>query len=267
MKYYKILLTLIVTVITTSFVACSDDNPEFSKKYLPVKIVSEGEISTTVINYSYDNNNRLTKAVKTETYTIDNSQNEISLEIDYNNLNKVSRLMKTVKEESADQKTDTIDFTYSGTNIRADNYIATVNTEGQLLTLHKFEGNENNIKTTRFCEYDSLGNLSKSTFIEFDNPSRHISTYEYDQLNGIFKDVNIPKWFLIACLDENFNLENNSTQQTIVSADGEDFVTTRLYEYNMDGYPVSEYVYHDGYSLTVNIHPITIEYKIQREQA
>jgi len=266
---YRNILAFILSSVLLLLTACSkdDDNYNDSNKYLPTMVVSDGEISTTIIKYNYDQKNRLIKVVKTESYSQNNILNEISLSIDYDQFDKISRLTKNATtsgnpNSKVEIVNDTMRFTYSGTDIISDNSVSQINSHGQLLNHRTLNQDGTKTLVAKFCEYDSLGNLSKYTYTEPEQSVINVFEYDYDHKNGIFRDVNTPQWFFIVFLEENLNLINNNTLQTLHPEKGETSITTRTYEYNGDGYPVSERVYYAGYSLTVDVDPIKIEYKL-----
>lgn len=260
--FFHVLISLFIVVCS----ACSsDDDFDSRAKYLPAKIISEGEISSTVTTYSYDDNNRLTGVVKTDTYQEDNIRNEISLAIIYDDFGKISSVIK--KTEAGDllfgmstEIRDTVNFYYDGTSIHTKNSITEINNKNRVVAHRVFdESGSNEISSIKY-KYDFAGNLSEFLFSDGEVVYSYLYTYEYDDNNGIFKDVNIPQWFLITQLDEKLNFAGNSVQETFIATDKDPVTTTRTYTYNSDGYPVSESVYYAGYSLTVNVKPIKIEY-------
>ena len=261
----------LVSVFLVLLAACSshDEDPESQVKYLPSKIISEGEISTTTTTYDYDNINRLVRVIKTESYTQGDVMNEIVLDILYNDFNKISHVIKTTKVADlvlkADTETrDTIGFRYSGNSVLTRNSIIDTDS-GNRVTRHiTFTENPAYVISSKIYEYDYEGKLKAVTFEDEEAGYRNQSEYDYDSGNGIFGDVNTPQWFLATQLDEKLNLIGNNIQESLTETGKDPLVTTRTYNYNDDGYPVSESVYYSGYSLTVDVKPITIEYTIGR---
>lgn len=61
----------------------------------------------------------------------------------------------------------------------------------------------------------------------------------YDSRNGIFKNLNLPKWTLSYILDYSSNMNNNATSISIESVDfpEDNDSFTINYEYNAENYP------------------------------
>ncbi|NDW19066.1 hypothetical protein D0T53_09090 [Dysgonomonas sp. 216] len=261
-KIFKIKYWLILSIIVLS--SCNGDDDSFigAKKHLPERIILDGEISTTAVNYKYDQNNRLINVLKTENYVTDGKEYSVSFDISYNSVNNISNVIRTTtsSEDKNYVDIDTIGFIYEGTNVYAGDTRFEINTEGQLLSINIIDnGTEVN---QSLCSYDSYGNLNRYVLKDETGTIVTDLTYEYDDKKGIFGDVNTPQWFFLAFLEEGFNFANNNIEQVSNVRDGSLKDITRNYKYNVEGYPVSEWIYLSEYSLTVDVEPLKIIYKV-----
>ncbi|MCD8044314.1 MAG: hypothetical protein LUH10_14785 [Tannerellaceae bacterium] len=97
--------------------------------------------------------------------------------------------------------------------------------------------------------YDSAGNLS-GTVEWFVNPSserREEKRYDSDTKNGIYKNVNMPQWYLVTNGSSGLGLINNRLYSYIKNPDGSEFrFEIYDYEYNEHGYPTKMYSYLDS---------------------
>ena len=208
------------------FTSCdkNDDNNtteegtvDVSKMYLPSKIVSDD--GTTV--FTYNNKAQLTKITESDGY-------------EYTFTYSGEQLVEFTEKEGANK---TI-YTYSQT--------------GNIIKLNAEEVyNGETYNSTATFEVDEKGNLINDGFFtySYDQAGNNIkviadedsvANLTFDNKNGIFKNLNIPKWVSNWMLGYNTSLVNNALTFSFVSEeDPEDNNSATLsYEYNADGYPV-----------------------------
>lgn|SRR5690606_6784894 len=223
------------------FTSCNDDDNitddgtvDVSKMYLPSKIVSEDYTTT----FTYNNKGQLTKIVESDGYEYTFSYNG-------------SQLVEFVEKDSGGKTTYT--FTQSGTTITLkmigeygtqkyeDTGILIVDATGNLINDGYFT-----------YSYDANGNITKMTGDEGE------VTFTFDSKNGIFKNLNLPKWVSTYILENQTNLVNNVLSISIISKeDPEDnFSGTVKYEYNADSYPLKM----ESLSSSNEIYSQSIEY-------
>lgn len=265
--------SILILCTALAFCACSDDSYENgnnpTKKYLPKSISLEGEITSSITTYDYDNSHRLTSIVKKEIYIPGNTWNELSFDISYDASGKISQVVKTTRsisnKRTDSQDSDILSFAYRELEVEiADgNYknILLLNGAKQVIEMKRFTS-DNLLRSTEKYQYDNNGNISGYSLSNGSEDSGDNYTFSYDKGKGIFKDVNIPQWFFIAILSENNNIANNLNKQVLTSPNGQTNTQMILYKYNKDGYPVSETFYYEGYSLAVAAPSTSIEYQI-----
>lgn len=207
------------------FTSCkNDDNVpaeegtvDVSKMYLPLKITADGYTT----NYTYNNKGQLTKIAESDGY-------------EYTFTYSGNQLVEFIEKEGANKTT----YTYSQT--------------GNIIKLNAEElYNGEEYSSTATFEVDERGNLINDGFFtySYDQAGNNIkvvasedsvANLTFDNKNGIFKNLNIPKWVSNWMLGYNTSLVNNALTFSFVSEeDPEDNNSATLsYEYNADGYPV-----------------------------
>lgn len=267
---YIWLMMLICMLVT--LVSCNDDLqslPENRLRHLPVKIESESKMGTLRINYIYDAEHRLIKVIKKE-FLNDPFQvfNEVVISVIYDEAGEIAQMIKSFTEVESNGSLvmthDTVTYYYHGNmiavNRKSDPCIIEQDASGKVLIYRHADNNSPSRFMSRIYNYDKNGNIADILIKEESGGIVEKYTYTYDENKSIFCDVNIPQWFLVTQLQEMLNLANNCNKQERVGTDSVPNTSFIRYEYNQSGYPVSETVYREGYSLTVNLEPTTIEY-------
>lgn len=207
------------------FVSCNDDDKkdegtvDVAKMYLPLKINDEGSITS----FGYNNKGLVTKITESDGYVYT---------FNYNG----TQLVEIIESEDlggVNYKT-TYTFSQSGTTLSLNwtrEYNGEKYTDGETLQL---DGKGNLVNDGYFkYTYDANGNVTKMrTEYEY-------ADFIYDAKNGIFKNLNLPKWVVNYILSYQTNTFNNMVSMKYESTeDPEDNNSaTVIYEYNADGYP------------------------------
>lgn len=193
-----------------------DENVDVSKVYLPSKMIS-GEYNTY---FTYNILGLLTKVEETDGFVynfkysgkqlVEVTVNDGSITTVYTFTQTSSKVSLQMKAEiNGRQETDNVELILDGNgNIIDDGYFT--------------------------YKYDSKGNV-----IEMANEDEKIDNINYDSHNGIFKNLNLPKWVVHYILDYQPNMVNNMTSVEFISVeDPEDNSSVKIkYEYNSDNYP------------------------------
>ncbi|SRR5690606_17290182 len=220
----KIILSVFV-LAGLMFTSCKDDDNngteeetvDVSKMYLPLKMTGDGYTTT----FTYNNKAQVTKIVES-----DGSEYSFTYSGD--------QLVEFVEKYNTSKTT----YTFSQ--------------EGNIITLNAVNEYDGETSTnTGTLEVDEKGNLVNDGYFTYiydtagnnikilvDEDSEAILTF--DTKNGIFKNLNLPKWVSNWMLSYNTYLVNNALTFSFVSEeDPEDNNSgTMAYEYNTDGYPV-----------------------------
>ena len=207
------------------FTSCKDDDNntteegtvDISKMYLPLKITADDY--TTI--YTYNNKGQVTKIVESDGY-------EYIFNYSGNQLVEVINIDDTYKT--------TYTFTQSGTKLTLNmkgEFNGQTQTDSEELTL---DSKGNLINDGYFTySYDANGNIVKMA----SDDGEEIKL-TFDSKNGIFKNLNLPKWISTYILENQTNLVNNTLSVNLTSEDfpEDNFSGTVKYEYNADNYPV-----------------------------
>ncbi|MFR9164890.1 MAG: hypothetical protein ACLVKO_01190 [Dysgonomonas sp.] len=274
MNFLKGITCFILLCILILSSACSDEDDSFSavkSKHLPITIESNGDISSTSVHYTYDTQNRLTNILKKESF-YDNSMDdsEIRIEIIYDEQGKISQMVRTLDTGDVNGLIqDTVSYYYHGLSIAVNQPSGATmieqDTKGNVVSYRYNPDTEKKSQKVYFIsenyKYDGYGNIIQSRIVDQNGKIINDIAYTYDAYNGIFKDVNIPQWFLTTQIKEVLNYENNYKEKKVIGNEGENLISVASYKYNNAGYPVSESIYFKGYSLAIDIFPTHIKYK------
>lgn len=229
------------------FTSCdkNDDNNtteegtvDISKMYLPLKMTGNDYVTM----FTYNNKGQVTKIVESDGY-------EYTFSYNGNHLSSFVGIEPGIKT--------TYTFIQNGNTI-------TVNLVGEI--------NGEKFEDTHLLEVDAKGNLLKeddATYVYDSKGNNTKVTYEdgetvtltFDDKNGVFKNLNLPKWVCTYFLYYNANLVNNALTLDFVSDEfPEDNNSSDIsYEYNADGYPIKvTSVYKEGTQTDTDTQ--TIEY-------
>ncbi|WP_177761405.1 hypothetical protein [Flavobacterium sp. I3-2] len=228
----KILLSALM-LSTLAVVSCndSDDNSvgQDTGVYLPTKIESTENKQTFV----YDSENRLIESKEI------NDDGSYTNHVTFGYLSGKLVSAKEITTEVGDTQTyvSTGDYTFTYQNnevtiteVNTSNWgsstettVVTIDSNGRLIS-------GENLSTV----YDANGNLTKLVDAE------GTETFEYDNKNGIFKNVKTPQWAFYVILDDWYYLNvNNITKMTWDNtSDNEVDFSNLNYEYNAANYPV-----------------------------
>lgn len=226
------------------FTSCDkndDNNPteegtvDVTKMYLPSKIVSDDYTTT----YTYNNKGQVTKITESDGY-------EYTFTYNGNQLVEVVSIDEVYKT--------TYTFTQSGTKLTLNmkgEFNGQTQTDTEELTL---DSKGNLINDGYFTySYDANGNITKMT----SDDSEEVKL-TFDAKNGIFKNLNLPKWVSTYILENQTNLVNNAVSINYEDLDfpEDNFTGTVKYDYNADNYPVKM----EATSSTDGTYTQTIEY-------
>lgn len=226
------------------FTSCDkndDNNPteegtvDVTKIYLPSKIVSDDYTTT----YTYNNKGQVTKITESDGY-------EYTFTYNGNQLVEVVSIDEVYKT--------TYTFTQSGTKLTLNmkgEFNGQTQTDTEELTL---DSKGNLINDGYFTySYDANGNITKMT----SDDSEEVKL-TFDAKNGIFKNLNLPKWVSTYILENQTNLVNNAVSINYEDLDfpEDNFTGTVKYDYNADNYPVKM----EATSSTDGTYTQTIEY-------
>lgn len=243
----------IVVLVGISFSSCVDvvpgiDPTEGGTKILPLKITEENDIT----NFTYDSQNRFTEIKEENENTTDYTLSTFKYEAD--------KLMSVkVEVKSADYSSVT-DYTFSYANNTVNTKVKfssngvdeemeevlTIDATGRLIS---YDGIS--------LDYDSSGNVNIISY-----PSEQM-LFQYDYLNGIFKNVKTPQWVLVYVLDKYYTNYSNNVEQVMFKdfEDGEESKVNISYEFNKFLYPSKMIVTDEDNESYVS----TIEYNSKME--
>ncbi|MBA5791993.1 hypothetical protein H1R17_03690 [Flavobacterium sp. xlx-214] len=226
--------------------SCKDDDDkkadegtvDISKMYLPLKMTSDGYVTS----FTYNNKGQVTKIVDTDGYEYSFTYNGNQL-ISFASIDPSSKTIYTFKQ-NGNTITINLDGNVNGEKV-SDTHILEIDAKGNLLK-----------DDEATYTYDSKGNNTKVSYGEGEEV-----ILTFDDKNGIFKNLNLPKWVSTYLLSYNGNLVNNLLSYDYKDVDfPEDNNSSKItYEYNADGYPskiTSEYKDEAGTDSEVQ----TIEY-------
>jgi len=224
----KIFYLLSTIALCSFFFSCEKDSYEPSTdKLLPSKMVHGGDWGPAETQYYYDNLNRL---IRTENKDIGNTR---STEVfTYNESGELTSVKRT-SDTYPDQETI---FTRQGNTITAvkgsETRTITLDNNGLPIKCIRVEKSNNYIDTTIY-EFDSRGNMTRSTLEEpessYDGSS---TTYKYDNRNGVYRYVNVPAWYKCLYLWASTNNKTGSWRSDY------DYVPEITITYNEKDYPV-----------------------------
>ena len=244
MRRNNLLSAFYVIFISFLMLSCSDDNDSdyevfpggTSAKILPVKVT--GDKNATIIYYEYDNNNRLVTIKREWPRAGEGSTNTISYDTE-------GRIVKLTRTHTTPENNYIWTYTYNGSQITAKydksahSFIIEVNESGHILKRDQLDV-DGNVVYSEYFVYDDNGNIKNK------NTSHpNYRSYTYDDKNGIFKNVNIPQWFLATQLSELYTFDNNVVEESVKYSNGE--IEERLlvdsgfkiaYTYNGNDYPI-----------------------------
>ena len=217
----KIFIVFLANIVLTMFFACS--NP-----ILIPDTLSESE-SKTKLTISYDDVYRIQKISPIYLFFYDDDGNIVRITGQGESFNfRYNRDTVAVKH------------LMSSPSIYEGDYFYIINDKGyaeKLITQRSAAHSEN------VFEYDNVGNLLKVNRREYSmfSSSNEETIYEYDNSNGIFMNINAPKWFFYFLekylLNESgffLSMHNNVIKKTTESAM---YSFTNTYTYNKNNYP------------------------------
>ncbi|MBA5791994.1 hypothetical protein H1R17_03695 [Flavobacterium sp. xlx-214] len=224
----KIILSAIV-LASISLTSCKDDDDkktdegtvDISKMYLPLKMVADDYTT----NFTYNNKGQVTKIVESDGFEYSFKYND-------------NQLVEVVEIDTSTSTASTTTYTYkqNGNTITLNSvyeYNGSKNEDSETLTL---DAKGNLIDDEYFTySYDANGNITQMA-----NKYGEKATFTYDAKNGVFKNLNLPKWVTSYIIDYKPNMVNNAVTIKFESEeDPEDNDSgTIKYDYNADGYPV-----------------------------
>ena len=196
---------------------------DVSKMYLPLKMVADGY----TITFTYNNKGQVAKIVDTDGYEYSFTYNDNQL-ISFVSIDPDAKTTYTFKQ-SGNTITVSLDGNVNGEKV-SDTHILEIDAKGNLIK-----------DDEATYTYDSKGNNTKVSYGEGEEV-----VLTFDDKNGIFKNLNLPKWVSAYLLSYNGNLVNNFLSYDYKDADfpEDNNSSTITYEYNADGYPTkitSEY--------------------------
>jgi len=218
-------------VLAVWFTACKE-NPDPEPVMLPAKIIfdnnQEWNYKGTVMEFSYDNNNRITGL---SMYYPDYDVIGDYIYYSSGQLNKIEFTVNLYPEVEI----QTTHFAYS------DHYVtATI----ECTSTCKPYGPKYELQNNRMIKeyihnyesyyeyksflYDSIGNITKVSNTQNNNSV----TISYDDKKGIFSGINNPNWLLWYYLEIlGFQTENNPVKLETLNSEG-NIISTTLYEYS-----------------------------------
>ena len=246
MKTISRFFSFLVLILTCFLFSCSDNDNISDKKLLPSQIIqnyrltssSPGVSVETINKYTYDDSNRLEKISHTYTATEGSERivNTRSTLIKYDAESRVSEVHITTSENSAIGVVSIEKYTYSGDKI-------TRNKDGKDIAI--IQASDKNIQVTDLIVGESQSSTNyqldiNGNVIEYRYTSDYSNhrRYNFDQKNGIFKQVNTPKWFLITQSEFLGYQSENRTKEFVASDDNWVEFTYNEMQYNNDDYPV-----------------------------
>lgn len=255
------------------FISCSDpdsNQTNSSAKLLPSKISTEIEASNKrTYTYSYDSSNRLVEYVETSLFgnNVGLEDMETTCKIVYNAHNSIDSLIISplLLDGFADINNsiyalvnDTVLFEYKGEEIivkyknKKDEKVY-INSRHEVIAYEYYSGIEGTLKITNTYEYDDKGNILKIVIDNGIDKPYIPYVYTYDNHNGIFKNVNIPQWFMVIMLDQRFNMANNYKEYS----DYDNCKWIMEYSYSKDDYPIFKKTKYEGDSKVKSVEAIT----------
>jgi hypothetical protein len=205
------------------FVSCdkTDDKTEdegnvaADKVYLPKKYITPDY----TVDFTYDASKKLTKYSDSDGYIYSFTYNGNEL-ISFESENEISKDTYTFTKQG---NVITLQITGEvGEDTFTDTQTLTVDNNGNLL-------NDGYYSYT----YDAKGNVTKMSSAD------EQLIYTYDDKNGMFKNLNLPKWVIVYFLSEQGHIVNNATSFSYTDEEfPEDNYSAQIqYEYNADNYP------------------------------
>jgi len=214
----------------------------------PVTLLEELQNGVVRIVYEYDNQNRLTKL----SYYHDGQLNEVET-YNYNAAGDLTELK--VEYPTSPESDEKVTFSKIGNKITFTKfnglYEFEVNAQGlpvKYLYEMVYDSDNWNKQTTTFTWQN--GNLTKEIYVDeqkwkedgevWGSSNQATYTYTHDDKKSPFYHCKTPKWFLWWYVDRGFCNENN-IRTTTQKWEGEEPVTHEFaYEYNADGFPVTQ---------------------------
>lgn len=257
----RYILTFLLVFLSSSILLSQngDSRSKDSVTLLPVKLTRMTPVDSTETFIDYDDLMRITK-VKTIFYNKDKTMRLMQEQIvDYDdeaylyrtdNFYVVSALTQILTNYASTEKSskEIYYFNYeqlSPSEVRIDkkeDYSTTsysVDSEsGQISLTEVYNFNHGGMSYSRTFDYDSVGNLSKLTLVDFRARDGYIASYAYGNQKGMYSAIKTPQWFM---LEELLLLPSfgfvNSNIETVVN-DACDTKVESVYEYNEDGFPI-----------------------------
>src|SRR5690554_2629951 len=219
------------------FTSCdkNDDDTSGNNEAVPAKMSSED----SNIEFSYDNQNRLIKLTDVSEGThgqITYSYSTIA-ELEYNGeeLTKITEVYNSTY--NGNQTSSTTEYTFSKSNNTITVYYKMVDDGSTYTGSESLQIDEKGYLITNedyLYFYNSKGNIVKISDEDTE------SLFEYDDKNGIFKNVKTPQWILEHFFDIGVFFINNPVKYTYKDVEyPEDNETVSInYRYNASGYPI-----------------------------
>lgn len=219
------------------FTSCdkSDDETSGNNEVVPVKMSSED----SNMELSYDDQNRLVKLSDTSEGThgqMTYSYSSVSeLEYSGEELTKITEVYNSIYNEN--QTSSTTEYTFSKSNNTITVYYKMVDDGSTYTGSESLQIDEKGYLITNedyLYFYNSKGNIVKISDEDTE------SLFEYDDKNGIFKNVKTPQWVLEHFFDIGVFFINNPVKYTYKDVEyPEDNETVSInYQYNASGYPI-----------------------------
>lgn len=231
MNFKNLSILTLLAALSFSFASCSDDDDkkETAENYyfLPTEVKSVTASYASTLEYNAER--QIVKYVNSYT---DEGELYTTTTITYTG-GKPAKIVSQSNEEGEETPRTTL-IAYNGNTVTLTKgeEVTTITINDKDCILESID-EYNNITT---FEYDAASRISKV------NNNGYVSTYTNDDKNGIFKDVNLPQWFLYVLGDEDpffFNKINNVLVETEYNNAGDKVssVTTNTFTYNDAGFP------------------------------
>lgn len=246
MKKNTLFFYFLIVIFSYSLLSCSDSENISDKKLLPSQIkqnyslnsASPGSSVRIVDNYTYDESNRLINISQAYTHSsTDNERiNTKNTIIKYDDEGRILETNITSSENSAIGVVFIDKYSYDGDNVnikRDGKDFASIRVSAQNIVLtYALVGESREVVT---YQLDNKGNVIQYSYVSDNTNQRRYNT---DGKNGIFKQVNTPRWFLITqAIFSNYQIENATKEFTFADEKWIEFTYNEL-QYNNDDYPV-----------------------------
>lgn len=210
----KIFIVIVASIGLTMFFACTQP------KLIP-STISEGEYT---VDYLYDD------AYRIQEISVGQMMKYSFFYNDQGNIIKIT-VYDSVHEEDSEYN-----FSYNRDTVAVKHWIPKSNYESDNFYIINDKGyakkrvsrNNHGFRYEAVFEYGQVGNLLISSEKEsgmFFPGNTTVTSFEYDNAHGIFKNINAPKWFYIFLDNHLFNnstlhlsMENNVSKRTITAS-------------------------------------------------